>query len=100
MKIFVCVIKVSSHLSNHLEQYFSVFAQSFSVICLSAQREHLLKMVSPLNSFATKSFTSTLHPAGLAGSILFRLLCVLVIYFYRTSMFLSAMSVHANVSCI
>lgn len=29
-------------------KYFLVFAQSNSVICLSAQRELLLKMVSPL----------------------------------------------------
>lgn len=99
---FVCATEVSSHFSNHLEPHCHVFAQSYIVVCLSAQRERLLKMVSPLN---TKSFI--LNPAKPAimmtleeifiSTNLFSLLCVLVMHHFRSSMFLSASSVHNNV---
>lgn len=99
---FVYDTEVSSHFHNRLEPHCHVFAQSYIVICLSAQRERLLKMVGPLN---TKSFI--LNPAKPAImmtleeifilTILFRLLCVLVMHHFRSSMFLSASSVHNNV---
>lgn len=79
-----------------------MFLHSYIVICLSAQRERLLKMVGPLN---TKSFI--LNPAKpsimmtfeeiFILTILFRLLCVLVMHHFRSSMCLSASSVHNNV---